>query len=526
MITKEIKFKEDARTAIFKGIETLASAVKSTLGPAGRNVIIEHEDRTPVITKDGVTVAKNIKLADRYENIGAQMIKEVSMVTADTAGDGTTTATVLAEAVFAEGLRNVVAGANPIDIQRGINKAASAISDNLTKISTPVKSKTDIKQIATVSSNWDNEVGEIISNAISKVGRDGSIAVEEGNGRDTVLSVVEGMQVDSGYLSPIFITDEKRSICEMEGVYIFLTEMKVTNLKPLLPVLERASRDSKPLLIIAEEVSGEALSTLVVNKTRGSLEVCAINAPSFGDNKNDILDDIAVLTGAKVITELNGGLKSITDECLGTARRVVTAQDSTTIIEGGGNPSAIESKRELLRLKISKKPTNFLKERLAKLSGGVGVIRVGGNTDSEMKEKKARVEDALHATRCAIEAGIVIGGGCALIEATKILPKDAIDVCKTPDERLGFEIMTRAVSKPLEQLVDNSGKSGEVIVGKQYESTKDGWGYDVITGEFVNMFEMGIIDPTKVTKTALINSASISGLLLTTECVIINAENT
>lgn len=519
-MSKELQFDEQARKSLLEGVSKLAAAVKTTLGPAGRNVIIETKG-SPMVTKDGVTVAKNIEFTNPYENIGAQLIKEVSTKTSDIAGDGTTTATVLAEAIYKEGLKNVTAGANPIDLQRGILKGAKLISDKLLELTKPVDSVEAITQVATVSSNWDKSVGHIIGQAMKKVGRDGTITVEEANGMETTLNVVEGMQFERGYLSPHFITDEAKAVCEMKNAYILLAEMKITNLKVLLPVLEQVVKSGKSLLVIGEEVSGEALSTLVVNHTRGSLSVCAVNAPSFGDDKKAILEDIAILTGGRVITELTGGLSKVQLSDLGVVNRAVITQHDTTLVEGQGNKNKILRRKDTLRSQIEEDGKNaFLRDRLAKMSNGVGMISVGAATETEMREKKARVEDALHATRAAVEEGIVAGGGTALIRAIHNTP-NYLQTASNEDEMLGMDIVAKSVSAPLRQLVDNAGKEGAVIVGEVAKMEGD-FGYNVATGEYENLIESGVVDPTKVTRSAVNHAASIAGLLLTTECLVVS----
>ncbi len=524
MKAKQLRYEEKARKSLLKGVTKLADAVKTTLGGAGRNVVIETEG-SPIITKDGVTVARNIKMKDQYENLGSQLIKEVSANTSDMAGDGTTTATVLAEAIFKKGIKAVTSGANPILLQRGITKASNRIVESLKEISKEIETFEEIKQVATVSSNWDKEVGEIVSAGIEKVGKDGTITVVAGSGMDTTLEVVEGLQFDKGFLSPHFMTDEKKGVCELEESFVLVAELKISNIKPIVGVLEEVIRANKSLLIIAEEVSGEALSTLVVNNSRGSMRVCAVKAPSFGDNQKAILEDIAVITGAKVVTDLNGGLRTMKFSDLGTIKRAVVTQNDTTIVEGCGDQASIERRRGLLRNQISQSPKDrFLKERLAKISGGVGIIAVGGATESEMREKKARVEDALHATRASIEEGYVVGGGVALINALKNCEDDLNALCEG-DEALGVKIVIESIGEPLKQLVENSGKSGEVVYSTLMKVEENNKGFDVVKGEYVDMIESGIIDPTKVTRVALSNASSIAGLLLTTECVIINDED-
>jgi len=524
MTTNEMKYDEKARKALLTGVSKLTNAVKSTLGPSGRNVIIETKG-SPIITKDGVTVAKNINLDDQYENLGATLIREVSTKTSDMAGDGTTTATVLTEAIFREGLKSVTAGANPIDVQRGINRGAKRIAEGLTAISKQVETAEEIRQIATVSSNWDDEVGDLITDAIKRVGRDGTITIQEASSMETTLQVVEGMQFDKGFLSPHFMTDEKKGVCELTDAYILIAEMKITNLKVLLPVLEKVVGKNASLLIIAEEVSGEALSTLVVNKARGALDVCAVSAPSFGDDKKAILEDIAILTGATVVTELNGGLKSTKLTDLGRINKGVITPTSTTIVEGGGDKNAILRRKDVIRTQIDDAPKNrFLRNRLAKISDGVGIVSVGGNTESEMREKKARVEDALHATRSAIEEGILTGGGSAFIHALEWCSEYGTQMMRD-DERRGMEIVADAITAPLKQMVTNSGISGDVVARDIQNYGSITYGYDVASKKYGDMFEMGIIDPTKVARSALLHASSIAGLLLTTECLIIRNDD-
>jgi len=521
MAAKQLIFDEQARQAILRGVSKLTKAVVATLGPKGRNVVIDKKFGSPTVTKDGVTVAKEIELEDAYENMGAQMVREVASKTSDIAGDGTTTATVLAEAIYREGLKFVTAGANPIGIQRGINKAVEAAVGHLDKISKKVKDKEEIKQVATVSANWDTTIGDIIADAMDKVGKDGTITVEEAKSIETTLEVVEGMQFDKGYLSPYFVTNAETMEAKMEDPYILIFEKKISNLKDMLPLLEKAARSGKPLLIIAEEVEGEALATLVVNKLRGTLNVCAVKSPGFGDRRKAMLEDIAVLTGGKFITE-DLGIKLETVELadLGRAKTVVIDKENTTIVEGGGKNSEIQGRVNQIRRQIEETTSDYdrekLQERLAKLAGGVAVVNVGAATESEMKEKKMRVEDALHATRAAVEEGIVAGGGVALI---RCIP--AIDAVKgaNEDETIGISIVKRAVESPLRSLAANAGEEGSVIVDKVKKS-KGNEGYNVATGAYEDLVKAGIVDPKKVTRSALQNAASIAGLLLTTECLI------
>ena len=517
-MAKQLIFDEKARQALLRGVEQLAAAVKVTLGPAGRNVIIDKSFGAPTITKDGVSVAREIELADPYENMGAQLIKEVSSKTNDIAGDGTTTATVLAEAIYKEGLRNVTAGANPISLQRGIMKASEAIVAKLHEISKEVSDSKEIEQVATVSANWDTEIGSIIAQAMDKVGKDGTITVEEAKGIETTLDVVEGMQFDKGYLSPYFSTDQETLEANLENPLILVFEKKIGNLKDLLPLLEKVAKSGRPFLIIAEDVEGEALAALVVNKLRGTLNVAAVKAPGFGDRRKAMLEDIAVLTGAKAISEdLGLKLENLELEDLGSAKRVVISKDATTIIEGEGTSESIGGRVNQIRKQIADTASDYdrekLQERLAKLAGGVAVINVGAATETEMKEKKDRVDDALHATRAAVEEGIVAGGGTSFIKAQVALDTLSLE----GDEATGAEIVRAAIEAPLRQLAANAGLEGALIVEKVKTSGK---GYNVATGEYVDLVEAGVVDPTKVTRSALQNAASISGLLLTTEALI------
>ena len=519
-MAKQLQFDEAARQTLLRGVEKLARAVKATLGPSGRNVILDKKFGSPTVTKDGVSVAMEIELEEAYENMGAQLIKEVSSKTSDIAGDGTTTATVLAEAIYKEGLRNVTAGANPISLQRGIMKAAEAIVAQLADISKEVSDSKEIAQVATVSANWDVEIGNIIAEAMDKVGKDGTITVEEAKGIETTLDVVEGMQFDKGYLSPYFVTDPDTMESNLENAYILINEKKVSNLKDLLPVLEKIAKTGRPLLIIAEDVEGEALAALVVNKLRGTLNIAAVKAPGFGDRRKAMLEDIAVLTGGRCITEdLGIKLENIELEDLGEAKRVTISKDDTVIVEGGGGSEAISGRVNQIRKQIEDTTSDYdrekLQERLAKLAGGVAVINVGAATESEMKEKKARVEDALHATRAAVEEGIVPGGGTALIRATSQVG----DLGLSGDEATGADIIVSAIESPLRQLAANAGIEGALIV-EHVKNESGNNGYNVATGEYVDLIEAGVVDPTKVTRSALQNAASISGLLLTTEALI------
>ncbi len=521
MAAKQLLFDEAARQAILRGVAKLSKAVTATLGPKGRNVVIDKKYGSPTVTKDGVTVAKEIELEDAYENMGAQMVREVASKTSDTAGDGTTTATVLAESIYREGLKFVTSGANPIGIQRGIQKAVEAAVGHLDKITKKVKDKDEIRQVGAVSANWDYEIADKIAEAMDKVGKDGTITVEEAKSIETTLEVVEGMQFDKGYLSPYFVTNAETMEAKLEDAYILNYEKKISSLKDLLPLLEKAAPTGKPLLIIAEEVEGEALATLVVNKLRGTLNVCAVKAPGFGDRRKAMLEDIAVLTGGKFISEdLGIKLESIELTDLGRAKSVVVDKENTTIIKGNGKSSDIQGRVNQIRRQIEETTSDYdrekLQERLAKLAGGVAIINVGAATETEMKEKKARVEDALHATRAAVEEGIVAGGGVALI---RCLP--AIESVKpaNEDERIGVDIVKRAVESPTRELANNAGVEGSVVV-EEVKKRKGNEGYNVATGEYEDLVKAGIVDPKKVTRTALQNAGSIAGLLLTTECLI------
>jgi len=521
MAAKQLQFDENARHTLLRGIEKLAKAVKATLGPSGRNVILDKKFGSPTITKDGVTVAKEIELEDPYENMGAQLVREVASKTSDVAGDGTTTATILAESIYREGLRNVTAGANPTSLQRGIMKGVDAITEELKKLSKKVSDRTEIAQVATVSANWDKTIGEIIADAMDKVGKDGTITVEEAKSIETTLEVVEGMQFDKGYLSPYFVTNAEAMEAILENAYILIYEKKVSSLKDLLPLLEKVAKASRPLLIIAEDVEGEALATLVVNKLRGTLQVCAVKAPGFGDRRKAMLEDIAVLTGGRLISEdLGIKLENIKLEDLGKAKRVTVDKENTTIVEGSGKNADIQGRVAQIRRQIEETTSDYdrekLQERLAKLAGGVAVINVGAATETEMKEKKARVEDALHATRAAVEEGIVPGGGVALLRAQK-----ALDNVKNleGDEKIGVAIVRRAVEEPTRTLADNGGAEGALVV-EEVKKRKGNEGYDVATEQYTDLVKAGIVDPTKVTRSALQNAASIAGLLLTTEALV------
>jgi len=521
MAAKEIIFDEKARQAVLSGVQTLAKAVKVTLGPRGRNVVLDKKWGSPTITKDGVTVAKEIELEDRYENMGAQMVREVATKTSDVAGDGTTTATVLAEAIFREGLRNVTAGSNPMGIKRGIDKAVKAVVEHLKTLSKSVKDPKEIMQVASISANGDAEIGKIIAEAMEKVGKDGTITVEEAKSMETTLDLVEGMQFDKGYISPYFVTDKEGMECVLEDAYILIYEKKLSNMKDMLPLLEKVAQKAKPLLVIAEDVEGEALATLVVNKLRGTLQACAVKAPGFGDRRKAMLEDIAILTGGKLITEdLGIKLENVKIEDLGRAKRVTVDKDNTTIVEGAGKPSDIQGRIALIKKQIEDTTSDYdkekLQERLAKLAGGVAVVNVGAATETEMKEKKARVEDALHATRAAVEEGIVPGGGVALI---RCIP--AVDKLKLEgDELIGANIVKRSLEEPLRQIVNNAGLEGSVIV-EQAKKEKATVGFNVEAEKFEDLFEAGVVDPTKVTRSALQNAASVASLLLTTEALVV-----
>ena len=520
-MAKEIKFDIESRDALKRGVDALANAVKVTLGPKGRNVVIEKSFGAPHVTKDGVTVAKEIELEDRVENMGAQMVKEVASRTNDIAGDGTTTATVLAQAIVREGLKNVAAGANPMDLKRGIDKAVKAVVENLQSQSQTVGDSSEkIKQVASISANNDDTIGTLIAEAFGKVGKEGVITVEEAKGTDTTVDVVEGMQFDRGYQSPYFVTNPEKMTTELENPYILLVEKKISSMKDLLPVLEPVAQAGKALLIICEEVEGEALATLVVNKLRGSLKIAAVKAPGFGDRRKAMLEDIAILTGGTVISEERGfTMENATMEMLGTAEKVVIDKDNTTLVNGGGDEAQIKGRVNQIKAQMETTTSDYdkekLQERLAKLAGGVAVLYVGAASEVEMKEKKDRVDDALHATRAAVEEGIVAGGGVALVRSIKALNFEGDNM----DETTGIKIVKRAIEEPLRQIVENAGGEGSVIVAKVADGQAD-FGFNAKTDEYVNMFEAGIIDPTKVVRVALENAASVSGMLLTTECVI------
>ena len=520
-MAKILKYNEDGRAAILRGVNQLANAVKVTLGPKGRNVVIDKKFGSPIITKDGVTVAKEIELQDAFENMGAQLVREVASKTSDVAGDGTTTATVLAQAIYAEGIKNVTAGANPMDLKRGIDQAVEAVVKQLKKLSKPIKDRKEISQVGSISANNDTTIGDIIAEAMEKVGKDGVITVEEAKGTETNLEVVEGMQFDRGYLSPYFVTKPERMEAILEDCYILINEKKISSMKDLLPILEQIAKMGKPLLILAEEVEGEALATLVVNKLRGTLNAAAVKAPGFGDRRKAMLEDIAVLTGGKLITEdLGIKLENVKLADLGRAKRVTIDKDNTTIVEGYGKPSEIEGRVKVLRAQVEESTSDYdkekLQERLAKLVGGVAVINVGASTETEMKEKKARVEDALNATRAAVEEGIVPGGGVALLRCVAALDELKLE----GDQAVGVTIVKRALEEPIRQIVINAGVEGAVIVMEVKKNKKAAYGFNAATEEYMDMIEAGIIDPTKVTRTALQNAASIAGLMITTECVI------
>ena len=524
MAAKELKFSEEARNAMLRGVNTLANVVRVTLGPKGRNVILGKKYGSPLITKDGVTVAKEIELKDKYENLGAQMVREVAVKTNDTAGDGTTTATVLAQAIFREGVKNVTAGANPMSLQRGIQIASEVVVADLQQMSKKIKSKGELANVATVSANNDQQIGSLISEAMEKVGKDGVVTVEESRTLQTELEFVEGMQFDRGYLSPYFVTNAERMECVLDEPLILIHEKKIAAMRDLLPILEQSAGSGKPLLIIAEDIEGDALATLVVNKLRGTIKVCAVKAPAFGDRRKEILQDIAHLTGGRVITEdLGIKLESIQLADLGSAKRVIVDKDSTTIVEGAGNRKSIQGRVAAVRRQIEESSSDYdrekLQERLAKLAGGVAVVKVGAATETAMKEIKARVEDALNATRAAAQEGIVVGGGVALMRAAKALDKLSDD---DPDVETGIGIVRRALEEPLRRIAENAGVDGAIVAGK-IEEAKGAHGFNANTCEFEDLIAAGIIDPTKVVRSALQNAASIAGLLLTTDAAITDA---
>ncbi|MEC8650318.1 MAG: chaperonin GroEL [Verrucomicrobiota bacterium] len=521
-MAKQILFDEAARKKVLTGVETLSNAVKVTLGPKGRNVLLDKKFGAPTVTKDGVTVAKEIDLSDSFENMGAQMVREVASKTADSAGDGTTTATVLAESVYREGIKNVAAGANPIYLKRGIDRAVAAATEAFAKQSKKVKDREEIRQVATVSANWDTEIGDIIAEAMDRVGKDGTITVEEAKSIETSLEVVEGMQFDKGYLSPYFCTDADAQEVNFEDAHILIHEKKISNLNEILPLLQNVAKTNKPLLIIAEDVEGEALAALVVNKLRGTLNVAAVKAPGFGDRRKAMLEDIAILTGGRCITEdLGIKLENVQVSDLGKAKRITVDKENTVIVEGAGKSSDIQGRVKLIRRQIEDTTSDYdrekLQERLAKIAGGVAVINVGAQTEPEMKEKKDRVDDALHATRAAVEEGILPGGGVALLRASKAIEKAATEL--DGDEELGALIVRRAIEAPLRQLCTNAGVEGSLVVSEVLKA-KGPMGYNVATGEYVDLLQAGIVDPAMVTRTALQNAGSVAGLLLTTECMI------
>jgi chaperonin GroEL len=523
MAAKELEFNTEARARLKRGVDKLAEAVRVTLGPRGRNVVLDRKFGAPTVTKDGVTVAKEIELEDAIENMGAQMVKEVATKTSDLAGDGTTTATVLAQAIFREGLKNVTAGANPMAIKRGIEKGVEKVVAELKAMSTETKGKKEIAQVGAISANNDPEIGDLIADAMEKVGKDGVITVEEAKGLETTLETVEGMQFDRGYLSPYFVTDPERMEAVLEDAMILIHDKKIGSMKDLLPVLEKVAQMGRPLLIISEDVEGEALATLVVNKLRGTLKVCAVKAPGFGDRRKAMLQDVAVLTGGNVISEEVGfKLENTVVGDLGQAKRVVIDKDNTTIVDGAGDHQKIKGRIDEIRVAIDKSTSDYdsekLQERLAKLAGGVAVINVGAATETEMKEKKARVEDALHATRAAVEEGIVPGGGVALLRAKASMGEFKLD---NAEEQIGVDILLRALEEPIRQIANNAGQEGSIVVAKVRDSKDDNFGYNAQTDVYEDLVEAGVIDPTKVTRTALQNAASIAGLLLTTECVVV-----
>jgi chaperonin GroEL len=524
MAAKEVRFSDDARTRLVRGVNLLANAVKATLGPKGRNAVLEKSFGAPTITKDGVSVAKEIELKDKFENMGAQMVKEVASSTSDEAGDGTTTATLLAQAIIREGMKSVASGINPMDVKRGVDLAVTAAVEELKKLSKPCKDSKAIAQVGTISANSDEAIGKKIAEAMEKVGKEGVITVEEGSGLENELEVVEGMQFDRGYLSPYFINNAQNQTSELEGPYVLLYDKKISNIREMLPLLEGIAKAGKPLLVVAEDVEGEALATLVVNTIRGIVKVCAVKAPGFGDRRKEMLKDIAILTGGTVIAEEVGlSLEKATLNDLGRAKKIVAEKENTTIIDGAGKPSEIKGRVEQIRRQIEEATSDYdkekLQERVAKLSGGVAVIKVGAATEIEMKEKKARLEDALHATRAAVEEGVVPGGGVALVRVQRSLDKltGAND-----DQNVGIRILSRAIEEPLRQIVQNAGEDGSVVLAKVRDG-KGSFGYNAATGEYGDMIEMGILDPTKVTRLALQNAASVAGLLLTTEVMVAEA---
>ncbi|MCF3945289.1 chaperonin GroEL [Acidiphilium sp. AL] len=522
MAAKDVRFAADARERMLRGVDLLANAVKVTLGPKGRNVVLEKSFGAPRITKDGVTVAKEIELADRFENMGAQMVREVASKTNDLAGDGTTTATILAQSIVREGVKAVAAGMNPMDLKRGIDKAVIAVVDELKKRTKKINNPTETAQVGTISANGEIEIGKMISEAMQKVGNEGVITVEEAKGIQTELDVVEGMQFDRGYVSPYFITNPEKMVADLDNPYILIHEKKLSGLQPMLPLLESVVQSGKPLLIIAEDVEGEALATLVVNKLRGGLKIAAVKAPGFGDRRKAMLEDLAILTGGQVISEdLGIKLETVTLNMLGRAKKVLIEKENTTIVEGAGKKADITGRCNQIRAQVEETTSDYdrekLQERLAKLAGGVAVIRVGGASEVEVKERKDRVDDALHATRAAVEEGIVPGGGVALARASLILSKLKAE---NDDQRFGIEIVRKAIQVPLRQIAENAGEDGAVISGKVLDKDEYGWGFDAQTGEFKDLVKAGIIDPTKVVRTALQDAASVAGLLVTTEAMV------
>lgn len=525
MVAKNIEFGTSAREKMLKGVETLARTVKVTLGPKGRNVILDKAYGAPKITKDGVSVAKEVELSDKFENMGAQLVKEVAQKTADKAGDGTTTATVLAEAIIKEGCKAVAAGMNPMDLKRGIDMAVEAVVNDVKSRSVMIKNSEEVAQVGTISANGDTSIGEYLAKAMEKVGNEGVITVEDAKGLETELDVVEGMQFDRGYLSPYFVTNPDKMICEYDAPFILLYDKKVSNLQPLIPVLEAVMQSGKALVVVAEDVEGEALATLVVNRLRGGLKICAVKAPGFGDRRKAILEDIAILTGGQVISEdLGMKLENVTLDMLGTAKRVEISKDDTTIIDGNGEKDLIAARVAQIKKQIEETSSDYdrekLQERLGKLSGGVAVIKVGGASEVEVKEKKDRIDDALHATRAAVKEGVVAGGGCALLYATKVL--DKLEVANQ-DQKVGVDIIRRALQAPIRQIAENAGIDGALVVGKLLESSDTNFGYNAQKGEYVDMIKAGIIDPTKVVRTALQDAASVAGLVVTTEAMVTEA---
>jgi len=525
MAAKEVRFDTDARARMLRGVDTLADAVKVTLGPKGRNVVLDKSFGAPRITKDGVTVAKEIELSDKFENMGAQMVREVASKTNDVAGDGTTTATVLAQAIVREGCKSVAAGMNPMDLRRGIDLGVSAVVAHLAKQSKPISTEAEVRQVGTISANGESEIGDMIAKAMQKVGKEGVITVEEAKGLETELDVVEGMQFDRGYLSPYFITNADKMTTELEDPYILLHESKLSSLQPMLPVLETVAQSGRPLMIIAEDVEGEALATLVVNKLRGGLKVAAVKAPGFGDRRKAMLEDIAILTGGQVISEdLGIKLESVTPEMLGRAKRISITKEETTIVDGNGKKADVEGRCSQIRAQVDETSSEYdrekLQERLAKLAGGVAVIKVGGATEVEVKERKDRVDDALNATRAAVEEGVVMGGGCALLRSVSALKKVKTS---NDDQNVGVDIVRRSLQSPIRQIVENAGVDGAVVAGKLLESKDANLGFDAQAEKYVDMFKAGIVDPTKVVRAALQDAASVAGLLITTEVMVADA---